>query len=382
MPTFALVLFVLLLTVPYLGAFQSLLPSFVAQKHPAGDAPFHLQIGDLNADGHLDIAVANRDSDSVSIFLLGRDEQGEVHVNRWAYRTGKTPLALFVSDLDGDGDSDLATADRGDNGISLLLNQGVLEEFNVPDLKKSTSLPLGEAPHALWGGDLDGDGDVDLAVAKEQYGEEGNVSTVGILRNVGNAEFQLHASYSVETEPRMILGNDFDQDGTIDLITSNKGAGSISILFNDGTGNFPAVIHLEAGGSPQGLWVGDLGGDGDADVVVTNVSTDSITVLENQGKRVFTQLGPIPVQAQFPYAVVGGDIDRDGDVDLITANMVADGISVLLNQGHGQFEFAGTHPVGNGPRSIAVADFSGHGLLDVVVGNRFGDTITLLLQEP
>ncbi|MBI4641852.1 MAG: VCBS repeat-containing protein [Candidatus Tectomicrobia bacterium] len=361
---------------------QSVVPSFTVKNYPAGDNPFQLQVADFDKDGNVDFAVVNRSSHDVTIFLLTRDGKGGMKVDRWNYKTGKNPVALFAADLNGDGKIDFVTANLGENTITTLINKGKIEEYGILDLVKGKSYPLGDAPYAIWGGDFDGDGDIDLAVAVENLSVTQNLGRVVIFKNDGKGEFQLQTSCEVGMEPRTIIGVDINGDGAIDLITTNKGGGTASILFNDGKGNFPNVTSFEAGDSPNGLWAGDLDGDGDIDLAVTNISSNTITILKNQGKGILGKGISYPVQAQFPFALVGIDIDKDGDIDLITANLVGDNISLLLNRGDGSFEFFQSYPAGNGPRSIAAGDFNGDGLLDLVVSNRFSDDVSLFLQQP
>jgi len=70
-----------------------------AMHYDTGQGPSSVAIGDLNGDGYLDLAVANKDSNNVSV-LLG------------------------IGDMNGDGDLDLAVANRHTNNVSILNNTG------------------------------------------------------------------------------------------------------------------------------------------------------------------------------------------------------------------------------------------------------------------
>jgi hypothetical protein len=83
-----------------------------------GGGPSSLAIGDLNADGRPDLAVANYDSNSVSVLLNRGDGSFSPRVG---YRTGEGPRSVAIGDLNGDGRPDLAVATDADS-VSVLIN--------------------------------------------------------------------------------------------------------------------------------------------------------------------------------------------------------------------------------------------------------------------
>ena len=85
------------------------------------------------------------------------------------YGVGSRPWSLFSADLDGDGDNDLAVANRDGNSVSVLLNNG--DGTFAPKVDYF----VGHLPLSVFGADLDGDGDNDLATAI------GRSTTVSVL---------------------------------------------------------------------------------------------------------------------------------------------------------------------------------------------------------
>src|SRR5262249_53856519 len=75
-------------------------------------AAYSVQLGDLNNDGKLDVATANRDN-TVSVLLRNGDGTMQAPAN---FETGPAPTvwswSLAVVDLNPDGEPDLAAADR------------------------------------------------------------------------------------------------------------------------------------------------------------------------------------------------------------------------------------------------------------------------------
>jgi hypothetical protein len=94
------------------GTFQS------PKTFHTGADPIAMAVGDFNADGKIDIAVANLSS-SVSI-LLGNGD-GTFATNQ-DFPVGSVPQARAVGDFNRDGKPDLAVANGGAQTVSILLN--------------------------------------------------------------------------------------------------------------------------------------------------------------------------------------------------------------------------------------------------------------------
>src|SRR5207245_1763819 len=100
-------------------------PSFAAkQDFPTSITPVSVTVGDLNGDGKLDLAVANLNSNTVSV-LLNTTAPGAAipsFAAKQDFATGTTPVSVTVGDLNGDGELDLAVANSLSNTVSVLLN--------------------------------------------------------------------------------------------------------------------------------------------------------------------------------------------------------------------------------------------------------------------
>jgi hypothetical protein len=76
---------------------------YPAVNYDTGDEPYSVAIGDLNGDGDPDLAVANGESDNVSVLLGNGDGSFQSAVN---YGAGDGPYSVAIGDLNGDGDPD------------------------------------------------------------------------------------------------------------------------------------------------------------------------------------------------------------------------------------------------------------------------------------
>ena len=88
-----------------------------------GSAPGSVLVEDLNGDGRLDLVVANEKSNDVSVLL--DDGKGGFSPSRGSpFRAGRNPNDLASGDFDGDGRVDLAIANHETQHVTVLLGDG------------------------------------------------------------------------------------------------------------------------------------------------------------------------------------------------------------------------------------------------------------------
>jgi len=239
-------------------------------------------------------------------------------------------------------------------------------------------------------GDLDGDGDLDLAVATA--GDK-----VRVLFNDGSGVFSAFNEVSGVVGPQSIVAGDWDGDGDLDLAVGNSGATNVSILINDSTGGFtqplPPISPVQVGTPPQSVTAGDWDGDGDLDLAVTTAGNNVLLLFYDDINDVFLE-DPLksPISGLVdPRSIVVGDWDGDGDLDLAVGNSGATNVSILMNDGIASAEFSQPAPpispveVGNAPQSnpqsMTAGDWDGDGDLDLAVA-RTDTNVTLLENTP
>lgn len=342
-------------------------------------------LGDLNADGFLDVAISGIRPDGSKATQLYRNT-GTSSGNRWIFNQISSDLpgfegaSLDLGDYDNDNDLDILLTGggrtliyRNDNGSFTFVSTGlpgVERAGGISDIVSTTS--------SAWG-DYDNDGDLDIMLTGgSDAAADGSVSA--LYRNEGNDQF---VSVPI-VFPSIVHGSvdwgDYDGDGDLDLLVSSRptDGSAFATVFRNDDGQFfqdvnPSLPAIELGS----LTWRDFDHDADLDILVTGgivsepppfaqiYRNDNGTFVlldetlppswfgawmdqNNDGRlevllngtsgsfNTFIQL--VDTESDAPAfgsalqgvwwgAIALGDIDRDHDMDLLTTGSVQGGTS-------------------------------------------------------
>ena len=327
------------------------------------------------------------------VWLTRNDEGGydEIQLNR-----GEIPAKTEVVDFDSDGDLDIVLANIGSHmpteklvgSVEILLNNGE-QRFASKTVLDSMGR-LSDARPA----DLDGDGDLDIAVTTFGFL---NTGEVGWLEQTGRLEFTYRRLLR-RNGGLHIIPTDADGDGDIDLMTLiTQEHEEILLFLNNGDGTFEKQILFKAPGPTwgfSGIELVDLDDDGDEDILATNgdaIDLPNGMVLPYHGVRWFENRGNLEYRHHeiFPfygaYRAVPGDLDGDGDLDIAVVTMMShwtdkSRMSAIWLENDGDQSFK-PHGIGNERTYLMtcdIGDLDGDGDLDIVAGgmnveaDRFG----------
>ena len=352
-----------------------------------GNFPVALTAGDLNGDGLPDAVVGQNFFDGGLKVLLNQGSAAGTPATFGEpafYPTSRGAWDVTAADLDGDGDLDLAATNTDFNysgsTIAVLMNSGnglflPVQEFAA-----------GGASTGLTAADLDDDGDLDLVVAN--YGFFGTGTTVSVLMNNGSGTFAPPVSYEVGSSPHRIAIGDLDGDGDLDLVVARI-ENDLSVLFNLGGGLFGQIVQYDdlhpVVNTPSDADVAllDVDLDGDLDVAYTGNTLfeqdDPILVLlRNDGHGVLVSE---IVHYDEPFGepakdISATDLNGDGRADLVGGLQFGDGFVVLLSDGAGGFLSAQTYTSVNrggetsSVSAATVADLDADGDPDVLTVGR------------
>jgi hypothetical protein len=335
-----------------------------------GNQPEGVVLADLDGDGELDMAVASDLPDKVSI-LFNDGVGGFAAPVVIATGGGTSPHALAAGDLDGDGDTDLAVTLKNVNQVRVLRNDG-------GTFVNAGSTAVGADPRAVTVGDVDGDGDLDLLTGNR------NGNSVTVLRNGGAATF-VTSTITIAGEVRDVVLGRFDADADLDLAISNQDLRRVELRLNNGAGAFSAGANLTMGQvRPEGLVAADLDGDGDTDLATAGSGggLNVAVVFVHDGVGGFSGATSFPVAGLDPSALAAADLDVDGDLDLVTANTDSSTLSLLPNAGNASFGAATVLPAGGVPQVLATGDLDGNGGADLAVTREdTGDVAVFFNQD-
>jgi len=301
-------------------------------------------------------------------------------------RFGDTHLA----DVDGDGDLDFLGINTVE-GILLVFQNAGDGRFMKPISRPIPFYPVEGGWASLWVSDLDGDDDPDLAMST------GGVETdfkpmFWVQFSRGDGTFSDPDTYSLK-KPGSVTGADLDGDGDVDLLVRSiepglfgpEGPGqpppdAVYVLRNDGSGGFGDIRPYPIGSRPADIVAADLEGDGDLDLAATNVYSDQISFLLNRGDGTFVTSDPYSVGHE-PDPLCAGDFDWDGHVDLAVAHRGDVNVWLLRGFGDGTFVKEGTYPLTGSPGTMLTDDFNGDGRLDLAVADVSGSNLIMLLNR-
>ncbi len=344
-----------------------------ASPFAVGGNVYSVVSSDFNLDGIPDIASANGDSNNVTI-LLADGHGGFYSAPGSPFSAGSGPLALAAGDLNGDGIPDLAIANSAPAGLTILI--GSARGAFAPPF--TISLPQSSGPAAIALGDFNGDGYADVALADRVRSEFillfGNGA--GNFTAASGSPFALGRSY---TGPTGIVVGDFNNDSFQDLAIVNQVSANIAVLLGTATGTFTpgSMGLLKTGAQPFSITVGDFDGDGNMDLATADNAGNSVTVLLGNGAGGFSSAPGSPISVPSPWSIMAGDINGDGSIDLVAGT--ASGLTLLLGNGHGTFTTTRGSSGAGSPISVALADFSQDGILDLATANYGAGTVSVLL---
>ena len=332
---------------------------------PGSNDTWGVALADLNADGYLDIAAANHEQQNMVLINNGSGGFSSSGLNYG--NADEATFVVDVGDIDNDGDIDVVMGNSELSSSASLQNKAFFND-GTGNLGTSSNFGTGsDNSRAVILGDVDGDGDLDVAVANntsEQsavYLNNGSGTFNAGTRNFGGAS---------GNRRHLALG-DMDGDGDLD-IASPKVSGQNVVFVNDGSGNFSGSINYGSGSdNSQSVALGDVDGDGDLDLLDGNQSTKSYVYFNAASPFIEVASAASVADAGNSRGTAWGDYDGDGDLDLYLAN---DGTANKLfrNEGSGTFldraSAVGMADASAG-NSVAWADYDGDGDLDLYLTN-------------
>jgi uncharacterized protein (TIGR03437 family) len=390
-------------------------PSFSAPvKLTAQQSPLAITAADFNQDGFQDLAIANAQTSTISIFLgNGKGQFSSAPVA--ALPAGCQAGYLTTGNFTGAASPDiLAVCPLG--GIVVLPNRG----NGTFGAAVTTSLPMGAwVGNLLLGSihpaiaDFNGDGHLDIAIPV--FDETALSGAYYTLLGKGNGSFQAATPLGPNNIiPVSAAAGDFNGDKKVDLVIAQYDmSGNFTIQFyagnGDGTFASPRAFSLPSGAGSIVL-AADVNGDGKLDVVIAGSSlannlaslvnsylgkasgTDGsagVAVMLGDGTGGFNQVFNAPESSYITGAALA-DVLGTGKLDLIetviqgnflSGAAPAGALTVRLGNGDGTFgsPVALNVPPTTIPTDVTTADFNGDGYPDIAIASLPSQGVTINL---
>lgn len=181
-----------------------------------------LEARDFDGDGRVDVALLNAQDAHLRLFTNSGD--GNLVLSAVYPTLGSLPSGLVAADVNADGRLDLAVANHtGPNSIVTFINDG-FGSFSGPVLQP---IEVHLLPQTLAAADFDADDLQDLVTTNSGTGD------VTIFYNEGAGNFAEPLRLTSVYGPKYSFPADLDGDRDADLAVVNAGDATLSVLRNE-----------------------------------------------------------------------------------------------------------------------------------------------------
>jgi hypothetical protein len=301
---------------------------------PCGANPNDIAVADMNGDGNPDLVIANTQTPYITI-LLGDGKGGfkpSAH-SPFATKSYPHPHAVAVGNFMGDGKPSVVTDSWGHHQILLIPSDGrgdliLPGKFFAADLHTDSGVAAA---------DFNKDGNLDIVTDDQDAG------TVGLLLGDGKGGFRKApgAPFPAGDTPWYFTVGDVNGDGNPDVAVipyepqmHDPARVGLTVLLGDGKGGMAPMrgspFSLAGCAGPNRVAIGSIRGDGLRDIVVSCAQNDKLFFFmgtKNGTFNVFTRSIPTGWGG-----VVLADLTGNGKDDVVVSNNIAGTITILFSK--------------------------------------------------
>lgn len=296
---------------------------------------YDLTLADFDGDGKSDVATANKSSTNIDAFL-NTSTPGSVSFSKTALSPGFNTLHVSSGDLNGDGKPEILVTENNGSRIFIFKNNSSVGTFSFAAPQSITVAGAKVAQVRVI--DIDLNGKPDLIITDQSASRifvALNQSTLASITFAAATPFTLGGTKGVDG----ISVSDLDGNSLPEIVACefNTLPGKIFILKNlsaPGALSFEKPLEFTAPTTVSNLKIGDLDGDSKPDIAATALLGAGVLIFQNQSTSSAVQFTALPVvDANFqPWGIDFGDLDGDGKTDIVVASIVQKAVTILNNQ--------------------------------------------------
>lgn len=240
-------------------------------NYTVGTQPIAILCANFDADAALDLIVLNSFAGTPSLSFLSGKGDGTFHAATTT-ALASTPSGIAAGDFDGDGDRDVAVIAAIAKTLTLYLGDGAGGFAAEP----SFVLPI--SANTIDAADMDTDGVDEMIVGASTS------PLVLVLRRTGSGFDGTTVSHT-GAGSNAVLAADLDGDGKTDIAAAARSPNGLAVFMGDGDGAFAGAPLRLINNVPTKLAAADLDQDGDLDLISSNSGLGAVTITTNLSRE-------------------------------------------------------------------------------------------------
>jgi hypothetical protein len=362
---------------------DTMAPFWPYTEKATGSESYDVATGDFNDDGRPDIAVVNKDADSVTVWY--QNAQGKMGT-KTTHATSDDPECIDMGDFNNDGRDDFAVGCFAGKAVDFF------KQKSSGGFTKTSSSVVSNVM-GIATGDLNNDGFDDVALAT--YGKKGvtllqsgtGTFSVGQTITVGESS----GYYYYQHDVRDVAVADFNADGRDDVVWSSCGGysynydrnsyGKIKFYYQTTSRTLSYQTYVWGYTGAWNIDAGDFTGDGRPDIAFSQRYVNKIKYYAQTASGGWSGPTNLGGDGQVHRLTVA-DFDGDGKNDLAAGTSKPS--ALYYKQTGGKLTTQAKKfdlPAGSQGRGVSSGDFNGDGYNDLAVACGGDDSAAIFLQR-